>query len=192
MICSVPECEKNAIARGWCARHYDSWRYHGDPNSAKRGPRGEAVAWIKDHIDHRGDDCLIWPFYRRENGYAGSVWPDGIHGRQILAARFMCELAHGPAPSPCHESAHRCGRGDKGCIHPHHLRWATHQENMDDMKGHGTSLLGERNPSARLDAGKVRMIRKSTATLDDLAAKLNVSRGTVWDARTGKTWGHVQ
>lgn len=192
MICSVEGCGKTAIARGWCPRHYDSWRYHGDPTSATRGPRGEAVAWIKSHVDYDADECLIWPFYRRDTGYAATVWPEGMHGPQILATRYMCDLVKGPPPTPQHEAAHSCGMGHLGCIHPKHLGWSTRQENVDDKIAHGTMPVGEKNPAAKLDADKVRFIRRSTATLDELSDKLGVSRGTVWDARVGKTWGHVQ
>lgn len=30
--CSVPGCPVLSYARGWCARHYQCWRRHGDPN----------------------------------------------------------------------------------------------------------------------------------------------------------------
>lgn len=29
--CSIPGCEKDARARGWCGAHYALWRKHGDP-----------------------------------------------------------------------------------------------------------------------------------------------------------------
>jgi hypothetical protein len=30
-LCSVEGCDKPRIARGWCTKHYDAWRKHGDP-----------------------------------------------------------------------------------------------------------------------------------------------------------------
>jgi hypothetical protein len=30
-ICAVDDCDKIAIARGWCARHYQSWKKYSDP-----------------------------------------------------------------------------------------------------------------------------------------------------------------
>jgi hypothetical protein len=192
MICIIEECKNSAIARGWCQRHYDSWRYHGDPEAAKRGPPGEAVAWIKRHINFSDPSCLIWPFYRRTDGHAATVWPQGANGPQVLATRYMCELAKGPAPTSVHEAAHKCGNGHLGCIHPKHLRWATRQENVDDKDLHGTQPIGEKNPAAKLTETKVLEIRQSSATLDVLAAKYGVSRGTIWDARVGKTWSHVR
>lgn len=29
--CSIPGCGEPHSARGWCDKHYDSWRTHGDP-----------------------------------------------------------------------------------------------------------------------------------------------------------------
>lgn len=29
--CSVPRCRTEAVTRGWCGKHYQRWRVHGDP-----------------------------------------------------------------------------------------------------------------------------------------------------------------
>lgn len=33
--CSIEECERAPIARGWCTTHYSRWRIHGDPRHAR-------------------------------------------------------------------------------------------------------------------------------------------------------------
>lgn len=30
-ICSIPDCDKPPIARGWCSKHYQRWQDRGDP-----------------------------------------------------------------------------------------------------------------------------------------------------------------
>lgn len=30
-ICSILDCERPALARGWCNKHYSRWKRHGDP-----------------------------------------------------------------------------------------------------------------------------------------------------------------
>ena len=32
--CSVEDCDRKHVARGWCKRHYRSWQQHGDPLAA--------------------------------------------------------------------------------------------------------------------------------------------------------------
>lgn len=40
-VCQVQECDRPALARGWCTAHYERWRKHGDPlgGGAFRKPR---------------------------------------------------------------------------------------------------------------------------------------------------------
>jgi 5-methylcytosine-specific restriction endonuclease McrA len=34
-VCVIADCDKQATTRGWCPKHYQSWRRHGDPDAAK-------------------------------------------------------------------------------------------------------------------------------------------------------------
>lgn len=50
--CSVEGCPEPVIARGWCYRHYDRWRKHGDPLAgprfrARRGSQIGAVCSVE-------------------------------------------------------------------------------------------------------------------------------------------------
>lgn len=87
---------------------------------SKRG-EGKTIKWLRAHTDYSHDWCLIWPFVSKLHGYGQF----GYLGKNYYAHRFMCELAHGPAPSPLHEAAHSCGRGHEGCVNPQHLSWKT-------------------------------------------------------------------
>lgn len=31
-ICTILDCEDRKLARGWCSKHYQRWKIHGDPN----------------------------------------------------------------------------------------------------------------------------------------------------------------
>src|SRR3990167_5821208 len=90
--------------------------------------KGKAAAWLRAHADYHGDDCLIWPFARKQDG-RGQI---GYEGETYGAHEFMCILVNGPAPSPIHETAHSCGNGHGGCVNPKHLSWKTPTENHID------------------------------------------------------------
>ena len=30
-VCSIPECGRKVVGRGWCSRHWQRWKNHGDP-----------------------------------------------------------------------------------------------------------------------------------------------------------------
>jgi hypothetical protein len=34
--CSIDDCERKRVARGWCHTHYEMWRRHGDPLAGRK------------------------------------------------------------------------------------------------------------------------------------------------------------
>lgn len=53
--CTVPGCEKRAIAKGYCWRHYQRVRAHGDPSDVSHRPRGENnPSWRGDAVGYHG------------------------------------------------------------------------------------------------------------------------------------------
>jgi hypothetical protein len=155
-ICSIENCGKPALARGWCSAHYTRWQRHGDPLvRVKR--RGEAIAFYQNIVlSYEGDECLIWPFTKSRQGY-GWVF---INGRGREVHRAACEEIHGPPPTPLHEAAHSCGNGHLACCALKHLRWATQIENQRDKFLHGTVARGEKQGSSKLTESDVRKIRQ--------------------------------
>lgn len=119
-----------------CYGHDYRVRIYGDALAGgpiKFRPRTQTnYQWLKAHVGHAGTECLVWPFGRFSNGY-GQVY---IQGKNCVASREMCILAHGNPPTPSHEAAHRCGNGHLGCVNPQHLRWATAAENQADKLTH--------------------------------------------------------
>jgi hypothetical protein len=142
-------------------------------NAWNRG-KGAAVAWLRAHAAHQGDECLTWPFSRIGKGY-GSF---GYLRKQLYAHRFMCELVHGPAPSPQHQAAHSCGKGHEGCVNPRHLSWKTNSENQLDRSAHGN-----REPKRRtiLTVEQVTTIRalKGHKTQREIADMFGVKPGCI-------------
>ncbi len=71
------------------------------------GPKGKCVEWLREHVAHEGDECLIWPFARNpEKGYGTLGYLGHIH----YAHRFMCALVHGPAPKGKPQATHSCAQ----------------------------------------------------------------------------------
>lgn len=184
MICSIEGCNKliHVKSRGLCNAHYQRWRVHGNPTSG--APlRGGVQLYFRDVVlPYEGDDCLIWPFARNANGY-GTI-------RGGIVSRFVCEHAHGPAPTEKHEAAHSCGKGHEACVTKLHMSWKTHAENMADKLVHGTHTRGDRCWSAKLTWGEVSEIRnlRGVLTQKDLAEKYGVAKSRIHKIMSGKTW----
>lgn len=188
--CTIPGCGKPARARGWCMRHWDRWQYHGDPLGGRtqpNAPAGAAQTFFDDVVlAYDGDKCLIWPFWRGTNGYAGIR----VAGKTAIVSRLVCEKALGPPPTPEHEAAHSCGRGCEGCVTKRHLSWKTRAENEADKLVHGTHSRGSRNYRTHLTEDDVRQIRalKGVVLQREIAISFGVSLTTVSLIHCRKTW----
>lgn len=190
--CGVSDCEKPSTTKGMCDQHYARFKRHGDP-MAGRVERGETQRWITRNAQYDGDACLIWPFARSSVGY-GVTWTGG---KYALAHRVMCEVAHGPAPTPRHQAAHSCGNGHLGCTSPAHLRWATTSENALEAVAHGTKytmLKGEEHKMAKLSDDDVLAIRRrfgEGASKAELSRAFSVSPSNIFRIVNRQSWAHI-
>lgn len=151
---------------------------------------GEPMDWIRRHVNHKGEACLIWPFSRNPvNGYPR------VHGSfSTVASRVMCKEAHGEPPTPKHEAAHSCNGGKDGCIHPEHLSWKTAKENAADKRLHGTQHVGEKANRAKLKNDEVRAIKallRRGVKQQIIAEKYSTSAATVSRINTQTKWGEI-
>lgn len=175
-ICKIDGCDKPAKQRGWCWSHYKRWRSHGNPLSGGTS-KGTLLVWLRGHVGHTGDECLIWPFACNESGY-GVV---RHAGRQQLASRVMCILAHGEPPVPRYHAAHSCGKGHEGCVHPGHLSWMSPAGNNADKLAHGTHFRGSRSPNAKITEHQAEQMRAlhGSHSQSEIAAMFGISRTQV-------------
>ncbi len=129
--------------------------------------------------EHLNEDwCINWPYGTNSSGYGKANYP-GF--KTTRAHRIICELWHGPPPSPKHEAAHSCGR--RICVNPLHLRWATPAQNCADKIEHGTN-------SRKLTESDVRAIRnlRGVQTQQKLGEMFGVDQATISEIQTGRIW----
>jgi hypothetical protein len=146
---------------------------------------GKGLRFIEAVLQQKSDECILWPFYKMKVGY-GQL---GNHVGMVLAHRYACERAHGPAPEG-YQTAHSCG--NRACVNPRHLRWATPKENEDDKHAHGTWL--GRISGAKLTEDTVLLIRKDAAagtSKEDLAAQYQTPLSTIRKVINRESWKHV-
>ena len=187
-ICTVAGCDNTHYARGWCQRHYASWRAHGDPLAAQpKTPEGQPLAYLLAHMHDA--TCPSWPFSNLR-GYARLQY----EGRVQYAHRVVCKMVNGPPPSLKHEAAHNCGNGSQGCFRAACLEWKTGSENQADRRRHGTDNRGSRHGMARLDEDDVRTIRALRGKMlqREIAAQYGVATTTITLIMTGKNWGWLK
>jgi hypothetical protein len=154
-LCKVAECNQPVKNRGWCNAHYLRWQRHGDPLGGGVRRDGTIIKWLREALNYKGSDCLIWPFARNSvNGYPVAY----VDGAVLLVSRHICILAHGEPP-PRNVARHSCGNGKGGCVNPNHLMWGTKKEDVQDAIDAGTFPRGETSGMSKLTSEDVLKIR---------------------------------
>jgi hypothetical protein len=136
----------------------------------------------------KGSDCWEWQGRRFDDGYGS------FYGRAhiLRAHRLSYELTYGPIPEGMWV-LHRCD--NPLCVRPSHLFLGTNHDNVRDRIAKGRGVKGERSPNAKLNAAKVKEIRRLFAkggwTYTSLGRKYSVTRATIRFIVLRKAWKHV-
>lgn len=123
-ICSVDGCTGRVEGRGWCGRHYQRWRNHGDPLKTLRPTwdlSEEDRFW--SYVDADGD-CWIWMGARRSGTHPYGKFQR--NDRTVEAHRWAYENLVGPIPHAL-TLDHLCR--NPPCVNPDHLEPVTRAEN---------------------------------------------------------------
>ena len=190
-VCEIDGCFKGSKKRGWCDPHYKKWWRHGDPlHDSGIAESGALPRFCQEAASHNDRiACLIWPYGMDRHGYG--LVHIGVKNRN--AHRVVCELAHGEPPTKKHVAAHNCGKGHEGCVNPHHLRWATREENAQDQVEHGTKVQGETHGASKLTEEQVREIIAAKGKLlqREIAKEHGIKREAVSKIHRGIRWKHI-
>lgn len=134
--CSVEECERSSMSRGWCAMHYARWRRRGsteDLRTRRNTPKyDEDRFW--SGVDAEGD-CWVWTRCQDGRGYGMF----NVNRKNIRSHRYAWELLVGPIPDGFHID-HLCR--NTICCNPDHLEPVTSAENT--RRGAGGTMARER------------------------------------------------
>lgn len=187
--CTVVGCQSPARCRGMCNQHYRRVLRYGSPEGNRWYPGLSPSEFIEQAKSFAGDECLPWPFARNGAGY-GHYWRDGDR----YAHRDVCEMRHGPAPSPDHEARHLCGMGHEGCINPNHLVWGTTKQNSMDRVTHGTDNRGDRHGMAKLTVADIYDIRaaQGVESARILAERYSVTQSNIYAIWARTTWSWLK
>lgn len=184
VACAVEGCGCDTQGlKMYCRRHQRRYRLYGSPSGGGTD-RGALMAWIDAHVGHKGDECLPWPFSFSSAGYGQVHWRRG----NIGAHRLMCQLAHGAPTGPALEAAHSCG--NRSCVNPNHLRWASRSENENDKRMHDRVARGSRHGRSKLSEADVIRIkaRIHQVTMHSLATEYGVSMNAIASIKSGTSW----
>jgi len=142
--CSVSGCGSVARAKGLCGKHYMRV-YQTGTTDVGAFEKGQNLSWVVNvAAKYTGDACLECAFDNGP-GYPRVI----INGSRRAVCRVLCEIIYGPPAVGDLQAAHSCG--NKRCVNPLHIRWATVKENNADKVIHGTTAHGSRNGNAKLD-----------------------------------------
>jgi HNH endonuclease len=122
MACSVENCRKPVVCRGWCNAHYQKWQTYGDPTVVVRYRHHCSVEGCDRVVHGRGLCSLHWQRWQRHGdplrivrapAGAGTLTGDGyrqipVNGKRVYEHRHVWEQHHGPIPKD-HDIHHRNG-----------------------------------------------------------------------------------
>jgi hypothetical protein len=134
------------------------------------------------------DGCRLWEHDVTPAGY-GRLRINGTS--EVRLSTITCAAWHGPRPTGM-MALHSCR--NRNCWAGEHLRWGTAQENQDDRIKDGTTLSGNKHPSARLTSDQVLDIRLRYAkgvSMYALAKEFGCTLPNISNIVHRRTWKHI-
>jgi len=191
MKCAFIDCDRNAVSKGYCDKHYRRLLKRGDVNDygSREVAEGNAIERFHKKYEINKSECWIWIAGTRLNSKGVAYprhWTDDR--KSIGAHRFSFELVHGAIP----KSMYVCHKCDTPlCVNPDHLFVGTHQDNMRDMVQKRRSFTGRgenKKGRAKLTNQQADQIRKMNISHTKIAALFGVSQATIGRIKRGESY----
>jgi hypothetical protein len=182
MKCAFDECERDAVCKGYCDKHYRRVLRRGDVNDygSRKVAEGDAIERFHQKYEINESGCWMWTGGTRPNSKGVPYprhWTDD--SESIGAHRFSFELVHGAIP----QSMYVCHKCDTPlCVNPDHLFLGSHQDNMRDMVAKQRSFVGrgeDKKGRAKLTNQQADQIRKMNMSHSKIAFMFGVSATTI-------------
>jgi len=130
------------------------------------------------HIDMKnGDKEQCWTWKGKVNEKDGRPYFT-VQGSRRSSYRIVLELYTGE-PSHSRQALHSCD--NRICCNPHHLRWGTHQDNMDDMKER------DRHGMPKTVVRAILKLRDEGKSQREVAELYGIARETISAIETGRS-----
>jgi hypothetical protein len=182
MKCAFGECEREAVCKGYCDKHYRRVLKRGDVNNygSRKVSEGDATERFHQKYEINEFGCWIWTGGTRPNS-KGVLYPRHWtdDAKSIGAHRFSFELTNGAIPQGMYV-CHKCDM--PLCVNPDHLFIGSHQDNMRDMVAKKRSFIGRgenKKGRAKLTNKQADQVRKMSMSNSKIAAMFGVSATTI-------------
>lgn len=193
--CGAFSCERIAVSKGYCDKHYRRLLRHGTTlliktPRPKRATRESFEKRFWSYIDKTSNLQGCWEWTGRTNfgGYGRINWD----GKKILAHRVAWMLAYGKEPTTF--LLHSCD--NPKCVNTDHLREGTHQDNAKDRVERNRQPKGSNVANAKLTESEVLKIRDLLAekklTQTKIGEMFGVKRKTIVKIKARLTWKHLE
>lgn len=122
--CSISDCGKPTVGRGWCRKHYRRWYDCADPLAPMKTNHHLGTAWRFWMKVEFTDTCWLRTAMNDKAGYGSfnHTWD-----RKVPAHRYAYEFCVGPIPEGL-QIDHLCRVHN--CVNPDHLEPVTARENV--------------------------------------------------------------
>lgn len=133
--CAVSDCTALAYCRGWCQKHYQRWRVHGDPLSVMFHMYDDRARFWSKVSAGSSTDCWLWSGQVNNHGYGRFQSEAGGTRKRTLAHRQSLAWHLGRDLIRTEIVMHLCDT--PRCVNPSHLRIGTQADNVADMRAKG-------------------------------------------------------